>query len=274
MSKLYDLKKWLTLEETARHLSNVFEEEVTEADVLRLALDGQLKISILMFESANAYPAKEIPIAKKRRGADGMGLGDGTFCEFNDSVGCNYCMIDGLCDLVMKGEAILAVERRYRELLGFPSSCGSGTVERNLPPILLITKDDNLYVVENGQEGNLPHGAMLAVRVEALNDLQGLKQEAVAKGGVKEKAKDDRFFKKSALIASLKPHLKAGTSLEGLLSNASKYPDLSTCKSPTGRGWCLKGVLRFLADNGYLKDEHMREVAKAGFEQLLKTIKS
>lgn len=45
-SKLFKLKQWLTVPETARHLSTLFGEDVTEADVLRLALDGHLMLSV------------------------------------------------------------------------------------------------------------------------------------------------------------------------------------------------------------------------------------
>ena len=46
MSKLLSLKEWLTVEEAARYLTLKFEEEVDEADVLRLALDGHLTLSV------------------------------------------------------------------------------------------------------------------------------------------------------------------------------------------------------------------------------------
>jgi hypothetical protein len=46
MSKLFKLKNWLTIEEAAKYLSNAFTELVTESDVLRLALDGRLKLSV------------------------------------------------------------------------------------------------------------------------------------------------------------------------------------------------------------------------------------
>lgn len=45
-SKLFDLKEWLTVPETALHLTKMWGEEVNEADLLRLALDGYLKLSI------------------------------------------------------------------------------------------------------------------------------------------------------------------------------------------------------------------------------------
>ncbi|MBU0485089.1 MAG: hypothetical protein KKB30_11330 [Proteobacteria bacterium] len=45
-SKLFKLKEWLTIQETAKHLSIMFGEEVSEADVLRLGLDRHLKLSV------------------------------------------------------------------------------------------------------------------------------------------------------------------------------------------------------------------------------------
>ena len=53
-SKLFKLKKWLTIPETADHLSIVFGEKVKEADVLRLALDGHLKLSVNFVNHARA----------------------------------------------------------------------------------------------------------------------------------------------------------------------------------------------------------------------------
>lgn len=46
MSKLFKLKEWLTLADAAQHLTIVFGEDVTEADLLRFALDGHLKLSV------------------------------------------------------------------------------------------------------------------------------------------------------------------------------------------------------------------------------------
>lgn len=46
MSKLFKLKEWLTIPESAKHLSIVFGEKVKDTDVFRLALDGHLKLSV------------------------------------------------------------------------------------------------------------------------------------------------------------------------------------------------------------------------------------
>ncbi|HEX7047027.1 MAG TPA: hypothetical protein VF275_05605 [Gammaproteobacteria bacterium] len=67
MSKLLKFKEWLTLEETVRHLSIIIDEEVTEADVLRLALDRHLQLSVNFVNGAKAnlmrvIPMKEMPM--------------------------------------------------------------------------------------------------------------------------------------------------------------------------------------------------------------------
>jgi hypothetical protein len=46
MSKLFKLKEWLNVGDAAKRLSVLFGEDVTKTDVLRLALDGHLKLSI------------------------------------------------------------------------------------------------------------------------------------------------------------------------------------------------------------------------------------
>ena len=54
MSKLFKLKKWLTLPDAAKYLTCTLEEEVTEAHILRFALDQQLKLSIQLVNGAYA----------------------------------------------------------------------------------------------------------------------------------------------------------------------------------------------------------------------------
>src|SRR5690606_11024820 len=51
MSKLFTLKKWVTLADAAKYLSVSFGEHVTEADVIQLALDGHLRLSLRLLAS-------------------------------------------------------------------------------------------------------------------------------------------------------------------------------------------------------------------------------
>jgi hypothetical protein len=60
--RLFDLKKWLTLEDAARHLSVLFGEDVVVADVLRLALDGHLTLSINLVNKARAREGRLVAL--------------------------------------------------------------------------------------------------------------------------------------------------------------------------------------------------------------------
>lgn len=55
MSKLFRLKRWHTVTETASRLSIALGEQVTDADVLRLALDGQLALSVILPSHTPVY---------------------------------------------------------------------------------------------------------------------------------------------------------------------------------------------------------------------------
>lgn len=61
MSKLFKLREWLTVEEAAKRLSINSGEEVTEADILRLALDGQLTLSVYFVNHAVARRGEIVP---------------------------------------------------------------------------------------------------------------------------------------------------------------------------------------------------------------------
>ena len=63
MKKLYQLKKWLNIEDAARHLTIVFGEPVSEADVLQLGLDGHLKLSVNFVNGAVARYGKVVNIS-------------------------------------------------------------------------------------------------------------------------------------------------------------------------------------------------------------------
>jgi len=62
LGKLLKLKDWLTAPEAARHLTLLFGEDVSEADVYRLALDGHLTLSVYLVNAASARCGKVIPL--------------------------------------------------------------------------------------------------------------------------------------------------------------------------------------------------------------------
>ncbi|MDE1478495.1 hypothetical protein KKJ01_09690 [Xenorhabdus bovienii] len=60
MKKLFKLKEWFTLEETARRLTGSFEEEISIADCLQLALDGHITLSVKITDECYYVAAKKI----------------------------------------------------------------------------------------------------------------------------------------------------------------------------------------------------------------------
>jgi hypothetical protein len=131
MGKLFNLKKWLTLPDTARHLTLLFGEDVTEADVLRLALDGHLRLSVNFVNSSFAMSGKTVPIAEAKyqdvRALDGVGtvrLYHGPVLLFNgvghvfqyESTVC----LQGVYDLTMLGAERLDIEHEFQRMTDGP----------------------------------------------------------------------------------------------------------------------------------------------------------
>ncbi len=75
VSKLFKLKEWLTLEDAAQHLSTILGEDVREADVLQLALDGRLKLSVRFVNHAYARRGRVVPLENAET-FDSINLGE------------------------------------------------------------------------------------------------------------------------------------------------------------------------------------------------------
>lgn len=134
MSKLFKLKVWLTVPDAARHLSIVFGEEVSEPDVLRLALDGHLKLSVNFVNHAEARCGKIIPIDEAEfeevPSLDGQGTvrlygGPILFAEGRQTdvikLEKTVASLAGIYDLPMIGSERLDVEHLYQQLTGGPA---------------------------------------------------------------------------------------------------------------------------------------------------------
>lgn len=136
-SKLFKLKKWLTVPEAARHLSILFSEEVSEADVLRLALDSHLKLSVNFVNYAQVRLGKVVPyedvewrepiIAELKNLHDeakgkpvyvmkSLNIDDHRYLNLEDEV----TTIRGVWDLSMVGNERLDVEHEYQNLTDGP----------------------------------------------------------------------------------------------------------------------------------------------------------
>lgn len=62
MTSLFALKEWLSLEEAAEHLGRTFTEPVSVADVLKLATNGRLQLSVSFVNHARARLGKRVPL--------------------------------------------------------------------------------------------------------------------------------------------------------------------------------------------------------------------
>lgn len=130
LGKLLGLKTWLTLSEAGRHLTVLFGEPVSEADVLRLALDGHITLSVQFVNHTTARIGTIVPLAEAEVEIIPGLLGDGPFefrkvLQLNDeevlTLSDRVETLAGIWDLAMLGAERIDVEHRYQVLTGGPA---------------------------------------------------------------------------------------------------------------------------------------------------------
>lgn len=200
VKKLHNLKQWLTVPDAARHLSMFFGEDVSEADVLHLALDGHLTLSVNFVNHTmgrcgavvSSGDANWITIPslsgdrQLRLPVSGMRIADDKFLQLDKEV----IAIDGVWDLTMLGAEHTDVEHKYHFLTGGPPVevqtlegpivCREDGMHCLLqshysdnefanPKNLRVPRDhpDNYYPA-----AGLPADSVLVVRTSALRDLE------------------------------------------------------------------------------------------------------
>lgn len=151
MSKLFNLKQWLTVPEAARKLSLEYNEQVSEADILQYALDGHLRLSVNFVNFVQARPGnvvrytaaelaaavesgnlpddlKWMKLPKDIFAAQGeqeneeilhlmsLRIGEDRYLTLGDEVRT----LEGVWDLPLIGAERLDVEHQYYRLIGGP----------------------------------------------------------------------------------------------------------------------------------------------------------
>lgn len=162
MSKLFKLKEWLTIPDAARHLSIAFGEEVSESDVLRLALDGHLKLSVNFVNHTEARCGKIVPIDeaeyKEVPSLNGVGTvrlygGPTLFVEGRKThvikLENTIATLAGVYDLPMIGDERLDVEHLYQQHTGGPAVTLSG-----LDGAFVEGKDGVICQLQDDYDGN------------------------------------------------------------------------------------------------------------------------
>lgn len=210
MNKLFKLKEWLTIDDAARHMSCFFEETVSEADVLRLALDGHLKLSVFLVNGAYARPC--VPVNIKEIEFDEMpsvgGIEAFKFAKngrlFQDERGWFQVLHfiseleSAVWDLPMTGDERIDVEYRYQQLTGGPE-----VTAISLDGVYVAATNGSLHEIQTHLEdneyfkgeikkpllhfenfhpaGSLPKDSVLVVRTRALTDFESLIQNSEGK---------------------------------------------------------------------------------------------
>jgi hypothetical protein len=138
MSKLFKLKEWLTLEAAAKHLSTALDEDVSVADIYRLALDGHLVLSMNFPNKAHGNLGVIVGIENTKRFKPPIELmefihrdnpenapreivvsdyiGNGQFINWDEKVET----IEGVWDLPLLASEGLDLEHEYQLLTGGP----------------------------------------------------------------------------------------------------------------------------------------------------------
>lgn len=177
MRKLFKLRQWLTLDEAASRLAITFDEAVSVADLLRLALDGQLKISLHLVNHARGRMGEivgwEEVTLRMMPTIDGQlgpvpyvvetAIGDGRFIKIFGGA----TTITGVWDLAMFGAEVLDIEHQYQLLTGGPE-----VTLTNLEGVFLVGEENVVcqlldHFEENEYEpGSQAAGAVLEQQIQ------------------------------------------------------------------------------------------------------------
>lgn len=225
MMKLFKLKEWLTIPEAAKHLSNLFGEAVGDSDILRLALDGQLSLSIYF---ANKQEGKRATIRTVNASDIFPDVSDteNVMLDLTDDEELlqiqadEIIALEGLFDIPMIFGSRQEVERRYHESIGskVAGSFGEIIVKRNeaifemqsrhRDPLFLQLDDGEDINVQNvlrksaiqhySASCRFPDDSLLVVKTSVLREF-----EASVIGGAENKKKPQLAVSDNTLVATI-----------------------------------------------------------------------
>ena len=222
MKKLLKFKEWLTIEDAAKHLSLILDDEVTSADVLQLGLDGHLSLAVFFVNGTYGRycnPVKNVEEIEKivvpsldgksvielPRGGRIWGDERGIF-QVQETV----IQLDaGVWDIDMAGGGRLDVEYFYQQLTGGPEITGvtlDGVMVSNRLGDLFEVQShyaDNEYFKRELKKpflhpdnfhpaGALPADSIIVVRTTALQEFESRVRDADSSQPIEEKPLSSR----------------------------------------------------------------------------------
>ena len=200
VGKLFKLREWLTFGDAAQHLSIIFGEDVKVADILQLALDGHLKLSVRFVNHARARRGRVVPIEDAEvfevpsisegkssvKTIRGIHIREGEILELDEEI----VTIDGIWDLPLIGSEKLDVEHEYQNLTDGPAvalTCLEGAFVAEQDGTIWQLQDhfsDNEYCRKENLKapwahpdnyypaGGLPRDSVFVVRTSAIQELE------------------------------------------------------------------------------------------------------
>jgi len=149
---LTKLRQWLRVHEAAAEIGEALSEKVSAADVLRLAIDGHLKLSLYL----------PVAVTARCRRPDDASRGERQTNE----------RIEGLCDLPMVGRAKAQIEHDYHwqhDHRFVPKGDPIGALVENGDRICQLPPDHGETGLSTRSPSEFPQGSLLVVRRSALD---------------------------------------------------------------------------------------------------------
>lgn len=194
MSKLFTLKKWVTLIEAANYLSVAFGELVSESDVIQLALDGHLKLSIRLLSDVYAHRwykklETEVEYEEVKYDSTDWRNGEKTFYTRMEPVGGRVIHLPEFCDtgeVLQLGTWAVSYARHFpeREVVDLPLTrcsrvfllqCLDGLNDQpstyDTGRLLIEEESGDLWDIES-YEDDLLGDIDIVVKTKALRDLE------------------------------------------------------------------------------------------------------
>lgn len=182
MKKLFKLEKWLTLAEASKYLSSELKEEVGESDVLKLVVEGRLKLSVKFDNYIFARKGKiigdegddsnNLPLALNRyppliktiiSEQSKTTYKDGINCKNKFVLEQEVVRLTGVYEMSMLGCERLEIKKMYQV-----KTNGPAVHQNNSNGILIKDEDNAIYqLLEINDLKSIPDGS-----IEKLLDLE------------------------------------------------------------------------------------------------------
>lgn len=166
MRKVLKFKNWFTLSEAAHHLSLLLDDDVQVADILQLAVDLKLKLSVNFLRAVTVLKVSVIPKNDETPPFEYLVTEDKVDKDHNPPYHFQFYdnseveVFDGICNVVMMFGGLYTVKQSIYAL-------SNGLIDIDNPvKSILLEKSGAFYLLLDGTDQDGPTIKMEAVGVE------------------------------------------------------------------------------------------------------------